>query len=135
MLIAANLAITIALGSVHAMSHSAGAHYGVPHGVANAIHLPHVVRHNAAGGAEIADRYRDIGDVFDVHEPEIGEALAAYLTDLTARLGLPTRLSQVGVPEEGIAALVEGAMGDGTTLLNPREMEEDDYAQLYRAAL
>ena len=135
MLIAANLAITIALGSVHAMSHSAGAHYGVPHGVANAIHLPHVVRHNAAGGPEIADRYRDVGDVFDVHEPDIGEALAAYLTDLTARLGLPTRLSQVGVPEEGIPALVEGAMGDGTTLLNPREMEEYDYARLYRAAL
>jgi alcohol dehydrogenase class IV len=134
MLIAANLAITIALGSVHAMSHSVGAHYGVPHGVANAIHLPHVVRHNA-GEPEIADRYRDVGDVFDVHDPDIGGALAAYLTDLTARLGLPTRLSQVGVPEEGIPALVEGAMGDGTTLLNPREMDEDDYAELYRGAL
>jgi alcohol dehydrogenase len=135
MLIAANLAITITLGSVHAMSHPAGAQFGVPHGVANAIHLPHVIRHNAAGGAEIADRYRDIGEVFDVTEPEIGEALAAYLTDLTARLGLPTRLSEVGVPEEGIPALVEGAMGDGTTLLNPREMVEEDYEALYRRAL
>jgi alcohol dehydrogenase class IV len=36
-----------------------------------------------------------------------------------ARIGLPTRLPQVGVPEDGIPALVEGAMGDGTTLLNP----------------
>jgi alcohol dehydrogenase class IV len=107
----------------------------VPHGVANAIHLPHVVRHNAEGGAEIADRYRDVGDIFDLHEPEIGEALAAHLTALTAGLGLPTRLSQVGVPEEGIPTLVEGALGDGTTLLNPREMEEDDYARLFRRAL
>jgi alcohol dehydrogenase len=135
MLIAANLAITIALGSVHAMSHPAGAHFGVPHGVANAIHLPHVIRHNAAGGAETADRYRDIGELFDIDEPEIGEALAAYVTDLVARLGLPTRLSQAGVPEDGIPALVEGAVGDGTTLLNPREMSEEDYAELYRAAL
>jgi alcohol dehydrogenase len=135
MLVAANLAITIALGSVHAMSHSAGAHFGVPHGVANAIHLPHVIRHNAAGGEEIAGRYRDIGELFDVHEPEIGEALAAHVTELTARLGLPTRLSQVGVPEEAVPALVEGAMGDGTTLVNPREMGEEDYAELYRAAL
>ena len=135
MLIAANLAITISLGSVHAMSHSVGAHYGVPHGVANAIHLPHVVRHNARGGADIADRYRDVGEVFDLHEPEIGEALAAHLTGLTASLGLPTRLSQVGVPEEAVPTLVEGALGDGTTLLNPREMEEDDYARLYRLAL
>jgi alcohol dehydrogenase class IV len=135
MLVAANLAMTIALGAVHAMSHPAGAHFGVPHGVANAIHLPHVIRHNAAGGPEIADRYRDVGEVFDVHEPEIGDALAAHLTELVARLGLPTRLSQVGVPEDGIPALVEGAMGDGTTLLNPREMGEEDYAELYRRAM
>jgi alcohol dehydrogenase class IV len=135
MLVAANLAITVGLGSVHAMSHSAGAHYGVPHGVANAIHLPHVIRHNVQGGAEIADRYRDIGEVFDLAEPEIGEALAAHITELVARIGLPTRLSQAGVPEDGIPALVEGAMGDGTTLLNPREMGEEDYALLYRAAM
>jgi alcohol dehydrogenase class IV len=135
MLIAANLAITIALGSVHAMSHPCGAQFGVPHGVANAIHLPHVVEHNAAGGSDIADRYRDIADIFDVSDRDVGPALAAYLTDLIARLGLPTRLSQVGVPEDGIPALVEGAMGDGTTLLNPREMGEDDYAALYRKAL
>ncbi len=135
MLIAANLAITIALGSVHAMSHPAGAQFGVPHGVANAIHLPHVIRHNAQGGEELADRYRDIGEIFDVAEPDIGEALAAHLTDLSERIGLPTRLSQVGVPEDGIPALVEGAMGDGTTLLNPREMGEDEYAELYRRAM
>jgi alcohol dehydrogenase class IV len=135
MLIAANLAITIALGSVHAMSHPAGAQFGVPHGVANAIHLPHVVEHNAAGGPDLADRYRDIADLFDVSDPEVGPALAAYLTELTARLGLPTRLSEVGVPEEGIPALVEGAMGDGTTLLNPREMGEAEYTALYRRAL
>jgi alcohol dehydrogenase class IV len=135
MLIAANLAMTIALGSAHAMSHPAGAQFGVPHGVANAIHLPHVIRHNAAGSEEIADRYRDIGEVFDIAEPDIGDALANHITGLVDRLGLPTRLSQVGVPEHGIPALVEGAMGDGTTLLNPREMSEEDYAELYRAAL
>jgi alcohol dehydrogenase class IV len=135
MLIAANLAMTIALGSAHAMSHPAGAQFGVPHGVANAIHLPHVIRHNAAGSDDIADRYRDIGEIFDVSDPDIGEALASHITQLVARLGLPTRLSQVGVPEDAIPALVEGAMGDGTTLLNPREMGEEDYAELYRAAL
>jgi alcohol dehydrogenase class IV len=135
MLIAANLAMTIALGSVHAMSHPAGALFGVPHGMANAIHLPHVIRHNAAGSGDIADRYRDIGEIFEVTDPDIGDALAGYVTGLVERLGLPTRLSQAGVPEDGIDALVEGAMGDGTTLLNPREMSEEDYAELYRAAL
>ncbi len=54
---------------------------------------------------------------------------------LTSGLGLPTRLSQVGVPEEGLPALVEGAMGDGTSLLNPREVSAEDYSLLYEQAL
>jgi alcohol dehydrogenase len=136
MLIAANLAIAIELGSVHAMSHPAGAIFGVPHGVANAIHLPHVIRFNADGGAEIADRYADIAEVLGVEAGAgVGDALAEHLTELVARLGLPTRLSEVGVPESGIPQLVEGAMGDGTTLLNPREAGEEDYEALYRRAL
>jgi alcohol dehydrogenase class IV len=132
MLVAASIAIAIELGSVHAMSHPAGAQFGVPHGMANAIHLPHVIRFNAEGGPDIADRYRDIADLFDVDGPE---ALADHVAGVVGRLALPTRLSQVGVPEEGIPALVEGAMGDGTTLLNPREPSEEDYAELYRRAL
>ena len=132
MLVAASIAITIALGSVHAMSHPAGAQFGVPHGMANAIHLPHVIRFNAQGGAGIEHRYRDIADIFDL---DGADALADHVAGMVQRMGLPTRLSQVGVPEEGIPALVEGAMGDGTTLLNPREPSEEDYADLYKRAL
>jgi alcohol dehydrogenase class IV len=139
MLVAASLAINLNLGSTHAMSHPCGAHFGVPHGVANAINLPHVIRFNAAGGTDIADRFRDIADLFDVEsggsDGAVGAALADYVTGMVDRLGLPTRLSEAGVPEDGIPALVEGAMGDGTTLLNPREPSEEDYAELYRAAL
>src|SRR3954466_5589636 len=90
MLGAASIAITIALGSVHAMSHPAGAQFGVPHGVANAIHLPHVIRFNAEGGADIADRYRDVAEVFDADGPD---ALADHVAGIVERLGLPTRLS------------------------------------------
>src|ERR671915_755576 len=112
MLIAANLAITIALGSVHAMSHPAGAHFGVPHGVANALPPPPGIRHNAAGGPEIADRYRDIGEVLGIDgASDIGEALAAHITELVARLGLPTRLSQAGAAREGIPGALGGAVG------------------------
>ena len=139
MLVAANLAITISLGSTHAMSHPCGAHFGVPHGVANAINLPHIVRFNAAGGEDIAHRYRDINELFGIEsggsDEAVGEALAAHVTELVDRLGLPTRLSEAGVPEEGIPLLVEGAMGDGTTLLNPREASEEDYEELFKRAL
>jgi alcohol dehydrogenase class IV len=107
--------------------------------VANAINLPHVIRFNAAGGREIADRYRDVGELLGVEsggsDEAVGDALAAHVSELAARMGLPTRLSEVGVPEEGIPTLVEGAMGDATTLLNPREPTEDDYAELFRRAL
>jgi alcohol dehydrogenase class IV len=139
MLIAASLPITIAVGSTHAMSHPVGAHFGVPHGVANAIHLPHVIRFNAEGGTDISNRYRDIAALFGLEtgggDAAVGEVLAGHVGELVARLGLPTRLSQVGVPEQAVPVLVEGAMGDATTLLNPREPSEEDYAELYRRAL
>ena len=139
MLVAASLAITLFLGSTHAMSHPAGAHFRVPHGVANAIHLPHVIRFNAEGDSHTANRYRDVGELLGVEsggsDQAVGDALATHVSELVARLGLPTRLSEVGVPEKGIPVLVEGAMGDGTTLLNPREPSEEDYDELFRRAL
>jgi alcohol dehydrogenase class IV len=143
MLVAACLAIqpsgSGAIGATHSMSHPCGGHFGVPHGVANAINLPWVIEYNAAGAEAIADRYRVICEVMGVEAggagSDVGKALADDVRSLTARLGLPQRLSEVGVPEEGIPRLVEGAMGDGCTLVNAREPTEDDFAELYRLAL
>jgi alcohol dehydrogenase class IV len=138
MLVAASLAININLGAVHALSHPVGAHHGVPHGVANAIHLPHVIRFNAAAD-DVADRFRDLNELLGLEtggsDEEVAQTLAGHVTGLVARLGLPTRLSETGVPEASIPVLVEGAMGDAASLLNPREVGEDDYAGLYRRAL
>lgn len=145
MLIAACLAIvpgaagTSALGAAHSMSHPAGAVYGVPHGVANSINLPHVIRFNCEGGAEIGNRYRDVAEVLGAEgggsDAEVGDSLAGWVTELTSSLGLPQRLSEVGVPEEGIPGLVEKAMGDGCSLTNARELSEEDFAELYKRAL
>ena len=143
MLVAADLAIqpsgSGAIGATHSMSHPCGGHYGVPHGVANAINLPWVIEYNATGGEDIADRYRVICDVMAVEAPgdgpEVGKALADEVRSLTGRLGLPQRLSEMGVPEDGIPRLVEGAMGDGCTLVNAREPTEEDFEELYRKAL
>ena len=145
MLIAASQAIvpgaggTSALGAVHSMSHPAGAQYGVPHGVANSINLPHVIRFNVAGGPEIADRYRDLAALLGAEsggsDEEVGESLAAWVSELTTRMGLPQRLSEVGVPEAGIPDLIEGAMGDGCTLTNARELEPEHFEELYKRAI
>ena len=111
----------------------------MPHGVANAIHLPWVIEFNAAGGEDIADRYREINEVLGLDaggsDEEVGHALAEHVRGLVRSLGLPTRLSEVGVPEEGIPQLVEGAEGDGCTLVNARETTAEDFAELYRRAL
>jgi alcohol dehydrogenase class IV len=145
MLVAACLAIVpgaagvSALGATHSMSHPAGAVYGVPHGVANAINLPHVIRFNCGGGSEIAGRYRDVAEVLGAEhggsDAEVGESLAGWITDLTTALGLPQRLSEVGVPEEGIPGLVEKAMGDGCSITNARELVDEDFEALYKQAL
>jgi alcohol dehydrogenase class IV len=121
------------------MSHPCGGHFGVAHGVANAINLPCVIEYNAAGGEEIADRYRTICETMGIEAAgdaeTVGRSLADHVRKLTEGLGLPRRLSEVGVPEEGIPRLVEGAMGDGCTLVNPREPSEEDFAELFRKAL
>jgi len=145
MLVAACLAIvpgaaaTSALGAVHSMSHPAGAHNGVPHGVANAINLPHVIRFNCGGGPEIADRYRDVAELLGAEsggsDAELGDSLASWVSELTTRIGLPQRLSEVGVSEADIPTLVEGAMGDGCSLTNARELVEADFEALYEQAV
>jgi alcohol dehydrogenase class IV len=50
-------------------------------------------------------------------------------------MGLPQRLSEVGVPEAGIPDLVEGAMGDGCSLTNARELEPEHFEELYKRAI
>ena len=145
MLVAACLAIVpgaagnVALGATHSMSRSAGGRYGVPHGVANAINLPHVIRFNASGEAWIRERYREIAELLGAESSgapgDVGESLAAWVADLTQSLGMPRRLSEVGVPEAGVPELIDGAMGDGCALVNPRELAEDDFRALFEAAL
>ena len=66
---------------------------------------------------------------------QVGRALADHVRELRARLGLPGRLSEVGVPEQGIPQLAEDAMGEGSTLVNPREPTAEDFVELFHQAL
>jgi alcohol dehydrogenase len=143
MLVAANLAIAPtgfgATGITHSMSHPCGARYGVPHGVANAINLPPVIEFNAVASEEVADQFSGAAELLGVDArgggEQVGRALADHVRELRARLGLPGRLSEVGVPEQGIPQLAEDAMGEGSTLVNPREPTADDFVELFHRAL
>lgn len=120
MLIASNLAgqaiATTGVGLVHAMAHVVGARYGVHHGTANAICLPHVVRFNQD---ELGERYRDLCAAVGLvatHEP--GETLAGFLGDLLRELGLPTSLAAVGVPRDELPLCVQGSLSDAALVYN-----------------
>jgi alcohol dehydrogenase class IV len=143
MLIAANLAIAPtgvgASGITHSMSHPCGVRFGVPHGIANAINLPWAIEFNSGAGEGVGERLRLAAEVLGVEAaggPEtVGSTLAGHVRGLVARLGLPGRLSEVGVPEQAIRQLAADAMGEGSTLPNPRETSEEDFVELFRKAL
>lgn len=124
------------LGNVHAMSHPVSGFFHVPHGVANAILLPYIVEYNA-----LADngRYRVIYDFItngkksdDAFRPEM---LADELRDLNRSLGIPSSLSDVGVTEDKLPAMVADALKSRNVAVNPRMTTAKDVEFIYRQAL
>ncbi|MDJ0762236.1 MAG: iron-containing alcohol dehydrogenase [Myxococcota bacterium] len=124
------------VGAVHACAHACGAHFDVHHGTANAILLPHVMAFNLP---DAADRYFDIARALDLnvsgksHE-EAGTMAVEWIRRLIKNLGLPTRLSEVGVTKQGIPELAAYAMTDGGMFANPREAEEQEIEALLNRA-
>jgi len=117
---------------VHAMAHACGAHFRVPHGVANAIFLPHGLEYNFDF---IQDKLAKLAPVMKVFKPgmsneEAARAVIEGIRQLTQSLkklnALPTRLRDVGVPEDGLATIAEGALNDGSSFYNPRPMDADE---------
>lgn len=107
---------------VHAMAHSIGALYGVPHGLANSILLPHVIMHNAAS---CPDRCLLITQamglaVREIGKEEAGSVLASTIWELTDRMGVPQRLREVGVPLEGLGLAAAACLSDGAIIYNPK---------------
>jgi alcohol dehydrogenase len=141
MLIAANIAgiafNATGVGLVHAMAHVIGARYGVHHGTANAICLPHVIRFN---GDELGPRYRDVAaalgvDAAGLGDAVAGEAAAQAVAHLNARVKLPARLREVGVPEGDLDACAEGSLADGAIVDNGKFAAEHDLVLgVYRKA-
>ena len=128
---------TTFFGLNHAMAHPLGALFGVPHGVANAILMPHVMLFNLD---ECASRYALIAaamglDVRGLSDEEAGKAAAERVWKLTQKIGLPQKLHEVGVPEEGLAKAADLSMADGTIIYNPRVvLEAEEVLEVYRAA-
>jgi len=113
------------VGLVHAMSHALTARYGTPHGMANAVLLPHVMRWNAAAPTTDA-RFARIATALvpgsDHAEPVAAAGLAAAdrVAALLAAAGLPASLRALGVPRRAAAECTPAALADLSLLTNPR---------------
>ena len=118
------------LGATHALANPLSAHFGVTHGVAIGIMLPHVVRWNAP---VVGDLYRALEEDAGL-QPVGGEALAIKLVDLVTQAGLPTRLRDAAVESEAIDTMAAEAAKQWTGTFNPRPLTAAEFGSLYRAA-
>ena len=126
----------VGLGIVHSMAHSLGAFFDTPHGIANALLLPHVLRFN---GKVCPDLFRNMGnalglDMSNLNDDQAVEKVASAVEGLSQRLGLPQRLRDVGIPEEMLQTLAYQAVDDICTSGNPRSVTVEDITEIYKRA-
>ncbi|MDO5393624.1 MAG: lactaldehyde reductase [Mycoplasmatota bacterium] len=126
----------VGLGIVHSMAHSLGAYFDTPHGVANALLLPHVLKFN---GEVCPDLYRNMGaafglDMSNTTDEEAVDKVVEAVRELSLSLGIPQTLKEIGVSKEMIPTLAKQAINDACTPGNPREVTVDDIINIYNAA-
>jgi alcohol dehydrogenase class IV len=126
------------VAAVHALAYPIGGTFHIPHGLSNALVLPHVLRFNAR---EAAHLYAEIAsDAFPLlaSEEDAKGRCAAFIEELSAlsaRVGLPARLRDVGIPQEALPKMAADAMKQQRLLVNnPRVVGEADALAIYRAA-
>jgi 4-hydroxybutyrate dehydrogenase len=125
------LAFQKGLGATHSLSHQLSSEFGIHHGVANALLLPHTMTFNLD---LTKDKMRRIA--FAMGETSLEpEAAAAAVAALNKKIGLPEKLSELNVSEEGIAIMARNAMMDWCHPFNPRPCTEEDMKTLYLNAM
>ena len=124
------------LGYVHAMAHQLGGLYDLPHGVCNAILLPHVESFNSkAAAARLKDCAAAFGiDVKGLSDDEGAKACVDAIKDLSKSIDIPAGLSKIGVKEEDFNILAENALKDACGLTNPIQASHADIVNIYKAA-
>ena len=127
----------VGLGIVHSMAHPLGAFYDTPHGVANALLLPYVMEYNSEA---TGDKYMHIAKAFGVENAErmsedaYRTAAVEAVRKLACSIGVPQKLSEIGVKEDDLKALSEAAYKDVCTGGNPKETSVEEILQIYKRA-
>lgn len=125
----------VGLGIVHSMAHPLSAFYDVPHGVANALILPYVLKFNSVA---CEDKMITLAKAFD---PEFDERYGSeaatercveLINTFNSVAGLPHKLKEINVNKEDIDALAREALNDAATPDNKREVNIEDFKKLYK---
>ena len=130
----------VGLGIVHSMAHQLGAVYDTPHGIANAMLLPTVMRFNGEDPAT-AGRFREIlvnigrPDAEHLNDQDVINTFVWMISELSKAVGITTTIKDYGAKEEDFEMLAEKAMNDPCKPGNPRDVSKEDFIELYRRAM
>ena len=125
------------LGYVHAMAHQLGGFYDLPHGVCNAVLLPHVQAFNSKVAAA---RLRDCAQAMNVNVAGLSDEQGAKacidaICKLAREVNIPAGLRDLNVKEEDIPVLATNALKDACGFTNPIQATHDEIMAIYRAAM
>ena len=126
------------LGIVHSMAHQLGAVYNTPHGLANTLLLPTVMRFN---GEVCANDFREIlchigrPDAKDLNDQDVINTFVWKIEELSKAIGINQTIKDVGCKEEDLDMLADKAMEDPCRPGNPRETTKEDFIRLYKEAM
>lgn len=130
------LAFQKGLGAAHSIAHSLAEEVDAPHGLLNAVALPHVMEFNhSAAKSRLAEIARAMGvDVCPLTPEEAERSAIESVREFLRRLEIPLRLQEIGVSAERIPALALAAYADSSHATNPRRCTEADFRQLFESA-
>ncbi|MAD46056.1 MAG: L-threonine dehydrogenase [Oceanospirillaceae bacterium] len=125
------------LGYVHAMAHQLGGFYDLPHGVCNAILLPHVQTFNAQVAADrLGDVAKAMGcDVSGKSADDAAQICIDAIRALAADVNIPAGVAELGMKEEDIPTLAENAMKDACGVTNPIQPTFEQVCQIFKEAM
>lgn len=118
------------LGAIHAMSHPIGAMYHTHHGTTNAVCMPPVLTLNRPA---IADRFDAVAGYLGISGGFDG--FCAFVDEFNGALGIPQRLSDMGVTDPDLDRLIAGALKDPSCGGNPIELTDTNLRELFSAVL
>ncbi|WP_312310600.1 L-threonine dehydrogenase [Atlantibacter sp.] len=124
------------LGYVHAMAHQLGGFYDLPHGVCNAVLLPHVELFNSrVAAARLRDCAGAMGiDVSGMSAQQGAQACIDAIRQLAKKVNIPAGLRDLNVKEKDFAILATNALKDACGLTNPVQASHEEIVAIYQAA-